>query len=83
MSGLTDFTAAAVADERERVLAVDFREVVAIHTPSLAPFDPDIGKGIKDGEHWYCVCCGVLPVDEPGAEHVARQIRDAITEAAQ
>lgn len=48
-------------------------EVIAIHTPDLVNLAPD---GVSDGQHLYCVECGVLP-DPPasgGLRHVAEAL---------
>ena len=49
-------------------------ELIAVHTPDLVRLALD---GISDGQHYYCVECGVVPADEAGAAHVARVILTA------
>ena len=54
----------------------DAAQVIAAHTPTLVHEGPN---GEDDGQHLYCVECGVLPIDEHGLqhgpEHVAEQLR--------
>lgn len=59
-----------------RVTDYSMAEVIAFHTPTLVGEGPN---GEDEGQHLYCVVCGVLPIDglgfQDGPGHVLEQIR--------
>lgn len=52
----------------------DVATIVIEHTATLVGIAPD---HVSDGQHWYCVLCGVLPPDTQAGEHEAQVLTEA------